>query len=69
MMKRRFSAVVWREGKWFIAQCLEVDVASQGRTEEEALSNLREALELFFEEPRSTFEPKLMKVEFQVDDP
>jgi predicted RNase H-like HicB family nuclease len=50
MMKRRFSAIVWREGKWFVAQCLEVDVASQGRTKEEALANLKEALELFFEE-------------------
>ena len=32
-----------------MAQCLEVDVASQGETEEEALANLEEALELFFE--------------------
>ena len=66
MMKRRFSAVVWREGKWFVAQCLEVDVASQGRTKEEALANLREALELFFEEPRSAVEPKLVKIEVQI---
>jgi predicted RNase H-like HicB family nuclease len=45
-MKRLSTASVWREGSWFIAQCLEVDVASQGETEEEALANLREALEL-----------------------
>jgi len=68
-MKRRFTAVVWREGKWFVAQCLEVDVASQGRTEKEALDNLREALELFFEEPRPAVAPKLMKIEAQVGDP
>jgi len=41
-MKRPFPATVWREGKWFVSQCLEVDVASQGRTEEEALENLKE---------------------------
>ena len=35
-----------------MAQCLDVDVASQGETEEEALTNLREALELYFEPPR-----------------
>ncbi|MGH7433571.1 MAG: type II toxin-antitoxin system HicB family antitoxin, partial [Candidatus Methylomirabilales bacterium] len=29
-MKRTFTASVWREGDWFVAQCLEVDVASQG---------------------------------------
>jgi predicted RNase H-like HicB family nuclease len=53
-MKRPFAATVWREGKWFVSQCLDVDVASQGRTEEEALENLKEALELHFEPPRAT---------------
>ena len=66
MIKRRFSAVVWREGKWFVAQCLEVDVASQGRTKEEALANLREALELLFEKPKPTVAPKLVKIEVKV---
>ena len=46
--KRIFSASVWREGKWFVAQCLEVDVASQGRSEAAALRNLADALELHF---------------------
>jgi predicted RNase H-like HicB family nuclease len=35
-------------------QCLEVDVASQGDTEEQALDNLREALELYLEEAPSS---------------
>jgi predicted RNase H-like HicB family nuclease len=48
-MKRPFAATVWREGNWFVSQCLEIDLASQGETEEEALANLREALELHFE--------------------
>ncbi len=50
-MTQKFTASVWREGDWFVAQCLKVDVASQGKTEEEALANLREALELNFEPP------------------
>jgi predicted RNase H-like HicB family nuclease len=49
IVKRPFAATVWREGNWYVSQCLEVDVASQGATEEEALVNLREALELYFE--------------------
>ena len=53
-MKRPFAATVWREGDWYVAQCLEIDVASQGESEEEALANLREALELHFEPPRAT---------------
>ena len=48
-MKRSFAATVWREGAWYVSQCLEVDVASQGESEEEALANLKEALELHFE--------------------
>lgn len=46
-MKRTFSASVWREEGWYIAQCLEIDVASQGESEKEALEHLREALELY----------------------
>lgn len=45
-VKREYTASVIREGGWFVAQCLEVDVASQGAPEAEALTNLREALEL-----------------------
>lgn len=53
-MKQTFTASVWQEGDWFVAQCLDVDIASQGETEEEALANLREALELHFEPPCDT---------------
>jgi predicted RNase H-like HicB family nuclease len=53
-VKQSFTASVWKEGDWYVAQCREVDVASQGETEEEALTNLREALELHFEPPRAT---------------
>ncbi|MDP3063074.1 MAG: type II toxin-antitoxin system HicB family antitoxin, partial [Chloroflexota bacterium] len=35
-MRRSFTASVWQEGDWYVAQCLEVDVASQGASEEEA---------------------------------
>jgi predicted RNase H-like HicB family nuclease len=48
-MTQKFTASVSKEGNWFVAQCLEVDVASQGETEDEALANLREALELNFD--------------------
>lgn len=42
------NARVHREGAWYIAQATTVDIASQGRSEREALANLREALELYF---------------------
>ncbi len=53
-MKRPFAASVWQEGDWYVAQCLELDIASQGETEDAALSNLKEALELHFEPPLAT---------------
>ena len=65
-MKRPFAATVWREGKWFVAQCLEIDVASQGETEAEALANLTEALELHFEPPRATRPPVVRSIEVEV---
>ena len=47
-MKRTFTASITHEGDWYVAQCLEIDLASQGETEEEALFNLREAIALHF---------------------
>ena len=65
-MKRSFAATVWREGDWFVSQCLDVDVASQGETEEEAFANLKEALELYFEPPRATRPPKVQMIEVEI---
>ena len=65
-MKRPFAATVWLEGKWYVSQCLELDVASQGETEEEALANLKEALELHFEPPQATRPPKVRTIELEV---
>lgn len=65
-MKRELNTVIWREDKWFVAQCLEVDVASQGRTEKEALENLRDALTLHFKPPVADILPKIQKIELEV---
>jgi len=65
-VKRGFSAVIWLEDDWYIAQCLEVDVASQGRSREEALDNLREALELYFEDPRPGIIPEVVQIDAEV---
>ncbi len=35
-----FTAVVTQEGDWYVARCLDVEVASQGHSVEEALANL-----------------------------
>lgn len=66
LMKRPFAATVWREGKWYVSQCLEIDISSQGETEEAALANLTEALELHFETPQATRPPKVRTIEVEV---
>jgi|GEM_PF-920138 predicted RNase H-like HicB family nuclease len=44
------SAVVRRDGRLYVALYPEFDVASQGKSIEEALANLKEALELYLED-------------------
>lgn len=61
-MKRTFTASITHEGDWYVAQCLEVDVASQGETAEQALANLGEALALYFTLPLVTTLPDLRPV-------
>ena len=65
-MKKTFTASVWQEGEWYIAQCMQVDVASQGMTEDEALSNLRDALELHFSPPVATLAPHVRDIEVDI---
>ena len=67
MKTQTFTASITQEDKWFIAQCLEVDVSSQGRSEDEAVNNLREALELYFKPPLPTVMPKLRKFEVNIN--
>jgi len=39
-------ALLWKEGNLYVSKCLEIEVASQGKTKEEAIFNLEEALSL-----------------------
>ncbi|MDO8594056.1 MAG: type II toxin-antitoxin system HicB family antitoxin [bacterium] len=52
--------ILWKEGKHYVAQCLNVDVSSFGKTKKEASKNLQEALVLYFEDIHSS---KASKVE------
>ena len=47
---KQFSALLWKEDTWFVAKAIEVEVGSQGKTKKQALFNLQEALELYFED-------------------
>lgn len=66
---RTLTAAVVKDGEWYVARCLEVEVASQGETVDEALANLREALELYFEDdevPASFVHPLVTPIEIRI---
>lgn len=46
---KEIAYCVYREDEYHVAQCLNVDVSSFGATREEAVANLKEAVELYFE--------------------
>ncbi|MCC7197505.1 type II toxin-antitoxin system HicB family antitoxin [Candidatus Peregrinibacteria bacterium] len=56
----KLKSIIWKEGKYYVAQCLNVDVSSFGKTKKEALKNIDEALELYFEDAKTM---KIAKVE------
>jgi len=63
VLKTGFNALVWKEENLFVAQCLEVDITSQGETRKKAQANLEEALELYFEDEGL---PTLPESEYQM---
>jgi predicted RNase H-like HicB family nuclease len=48
-MTRNLKYVVYQEDRYYVSQCLNVDVASFGETIDEAVENLKEAFELYFD--------------------
>jgi predicted RNase H-like HicB family nuclease len=64
-----FTALIRKGEKQFVALCPEIDVVSQGYTIEEAMINLKEAVELYVEEmgfPESSGEDTFV-VKFEVN--
>ena len=56
-MSLKCTVIIQKEEEWYVAKCLDNNVASQGKTIEEALENLKEAIELYNE----TEEPVIPK--------
>lgn len=49
-MRFNLTVSVHQEDEWYVAKCLENSVASHGKSMNEALANLKEALELYYED-------------------
>jgi len=59
MKKFNLQNIVWKEGRYYVSQCLNVDISSFGKTKKESLKNLSEALDLYFEDVKI---PKIQEV-------
>jgi predicted RNase H-like HicB family nuclease len=57
-MSIKITVLVQKEENWYVAKCLENNVASQGKTIEEALNNLHEAVSLYYENETPEFTEK-----------
>ncbi len=53
---KKIKYVIYKEGKYYVSQCLNVEVSSFGDTIDEASANLKEALQLYFEDDKSRWE-------------
>ena len=49
-MSCKFTVIIQKEEDWHVAKCLENGIASQGKTIEESIQNLKEAIELYYED-------------------
>lgn len=58
MLNFKFSVAIIKEENWYVAKCLENNVASQGKTVEEAIKNLKEAIELYYENEKPDIDEK-----------
>jgi predicted RNase H-like HicB family nuclease len=61
-----FTAVLHKEDDTYVAECPEVGTVSQGKTVEEAVSNLKEATELYLEEFPKTKKKRAILTTFEV---
>jgi predicted RNase H-like HicB family nuclease len=52
---KNIKYVVYKEGKYYVSQCLNVDVSSFGETIDEAIASLKDAVSLYFEDENSEF--------------
>ncbi len=46
-----FPVLISKEGKWFVASCPMLDIATQGKNEEEVKENIVDLIEEYMEDP------------------
>ena len=65
-MSIKYNVIIQKEENWCVAKCLDNNVASQGKTIEEAMKNLKEALELYMQDEKQV-KPKEIIMKLQTE--
>ena len=65
-MNIRYNVIIQKEEKWYVAKCLDNNVVSQGKTIEEAMSNLKEALELYLQDDNTVIPKEIFVTTLEV---
>lgn len=65
-MHLKYNVIVYKEENWYVSKCIDNNIASQGKTIEEALENLKEALELYNENKEPTIPKQVMITTLEV---
>lgn len=60
-MSLKYNVIIEKEENWYVAKCIDNNIASQGKTIEQALKNLKEAIELYLENEKPVI-PKTVLV-------
>lgn len=60
-MSIKYNVIIQKEDEWYVAKCIDNNVVSQGKSVEEALKNLKEAVELYYQNEEPT-EPKQLLI-------
>jgi len=59
----KFEVEIWKEDEYYVAQCKDPDVASQGKTIREALINVSEAISIVLEDRNIEIQPQKTQIQ------
>lgn len=57
-MSIKYNVIVQKEEKWYVAKCIDNSIASQGKSKEEELNNLKESIELYYQDEKKLCQSK-----------
>ena len=65
-MSIKYNVIVQKEEEWYVAKCIDNSIASQGKSIEEALNNLKEAIELYYQDEKPIMPKQVLVTTLEV---